>query len=885
MTAWSREIGWSWLRQEAWISRLPACAMPASTQYYRVTTRELRSLRPHTPPSSRPEACSVRAHRWSLAAHWNHNPWQIEGLVIDDYFSVSIEAKDVPPRTSASFDCYSRASALYDRHGLMGSPHKDLIDADEGRVIGAYINSSNRATRRGLVTLSAMPEKRLTMSYLTLLVCQLRHTSDALHLCLIGGWVSLLTYRRPLMSIMQDSFRVVSMDSFDRNRPKIIPLSRSVMDELVLLAALMPLSIYELSAPLDNQVYCTDASCDRGAVLSADISPKVMNVLWKVSKSKGAYSRLLSPAEVLLRRLDALEEVGQGPTESPERPLAFSFEFIEIFSGAAKTSIFIAREGISVGPALDLGESEEYDLRLPHVMSWISFLISQKRLLGFFASPPCTTFSIMRRPRLRSQGVPFGFTPDDPQTRLGNQLAHRGLQTMAVGAQNDSCGILETPYSSYMRQYLKSLGCTEEVRCDSCQFGSPHLKSFRFLGLRVDLSEVGKRCQCKSPHVRIEGSLTKASATYTDALAAQLAKALASAIFEIRNRLSIYHEFPSAGLECQLTNEVMLSSEWRVQASWSFRKKSHINILEKAALLKLCNSLARTKAPVRSVALLDSNVCRCATAKGRTSSLGLSPIVRRVSAVCVAAGIYMHIPFVPTRYNAADDPTRSREVRRPIPGLGIEGWSPEDLFRLALLPKTRRWISNWVRLVLLLLGPDALTLSDRAVFRHGNLCNRLNPHQIPHDGMEFDATLGFPGEGPICLLICWTFILMVSLVVLTRPCRLIFGKTGHFFLRPLSFVLCVGGNALAAGVPVGCCLSCFLFPVGAMAMPVPSRTEGEFRRAQQRAERGPLQTGRPVTDATNAARDHFWNLLRHGRRTLRWTCLGCWQMLIGMWKI
>ena len=496
---------------------------------------------------------------------------------------------------------------------------------------GAYINSSHRATSRGLVALSAMPEKRLALAYLTMLVCQLGYTSDALHLCLIGGWVSILTYRRPLMSILQDSFGVVNMESFDRNHPKIIKLSRSVIDELTLLAALMPMALFELS-----HLWTPRSTARTHRMKEVRFCRQTSAI-----RSCKCCGRLHAPrAESLLKRLGALEELSQPTSDAPERPLAFSFEFIEIFSGAAKITSCIALEGIKVGPPLDLGESDEYDLRLPHVMAWISHLICQRRLIGFFTSPPCTTFSIMRRPRLRSKQQPFGFTTSDPQTMLGNQLAHRGLQTMAIGAQYDSCGIMETPYSSYMKhlpswQYLKGLQCIDEVRSDSCRFGSPHRKSFRFLGLRVGLSAVAKKCQCSSPHVKIEGALTKASATYTDALAAELAKALALAIFEIKDRLTSFHTFPSNGLECQLTNEVMLTSAWQVKASWSFRKKSHINILEEAALLKLCNSLARTKAPVRSVAMLDSNVCRCATAKGRASSLGLSPIVRRVSAVCV----------------------------------------------------------------------------------------------------------------------------------------------------------------------------------------------------------------------------------------------------------
>jgi hypothetical protein len=116
---------------------------------------------------------------------------------------------------------------------------------------------------------------------------------------------------------------------------------------------------------------------------------------------------LLSPVEVVLKRLDALEEkdIRFGRNEV-SRPLAFSFEFIEVFAGAAKITSFLHGMGISCGPPIDLSFSEELDLRQQHVMSWLTYLVKERRILGLFISPPCTTFSIMRRPRLRSREHP-----------------------------------------------------------------------------------------------------------------------------------------------------------------------------------------------------------------------------------------------------------------------------------------------------------------------------------------------------------------------------------------------------------------------------------------------------------------------------------------------
>ena len=86
--------------------------------------------------------------------------------------------------------------------------------------------------------------------------------------------------------------------------------------------------------------------------------------------------------------------------------------------------------------SLDLSLSKEYDLTNSRVIEWLTFLVSEKRLLGFMLSPPCTTFSIMRRPRLRSAEVPYGFEPGDPQTATGTALAQRSFQVVAeIGMQ------------------------------------------------------------------------------------------------------------------------------------------------------------------------------------------------------------------------------------------------------------------------------------------------------------------------------------------------------------------------------------------------------------------------------------------------------------------
>lgn len=109
-----------------------------------------------------------------------------------------------------------------------------------------------------------------------------------------------------------------------------------------------------------------------------------------------------------------------------------------------------------------------------------------------------------------------------------------------------------------------------------------------------------------------------------------------------------------------------------------------------------------------------------------------------------------------TSLNVSDDPTRSVVLRSSSGSFDVSGWSDADLYRLATLPKLRRWASNWARLLLSLCGPSLLWISDRSEFRLAfPSCGCVLP-SVPSGSMDFDATLGFPGEGPSSLSACFS---------------------------------------------------------------------------------------------------------------------------------
>ena len=126
------------------------------------------------------------------------------------------------------------------------------------------------------------------------------------------------------MSICSAVFGVVDASGVDANKPKLLPLSRAVAQELVLLSILCPQASADLAAPLDPVLYATDASEGKGGYVQAEVGAEVTRPLGRTATKKGGYSRLWSREEAVLSRFYDKEDfelravVGDGlwPTSS-----------------------------------------------------------------------------------------------------------------------------------------------------------------------------------------------------------------------------------------------------------------------------------------------------------------------------------------------------------------------------------------------------------------------------------------------------------------------------------------------------------------------------------------------------------------------------------------
>eukprot|EP00435_Cladocopium_sp_Y103_P074323 s580_g48.t1 len=639
-----------------------------------------------------------------------HHPFPVgpcyDALVIDDYFSLSVQETQCSQQKSFAHQSLLVAREVYQKEKLLGSPEKDVDASLTLKAAGAEIRSSLENVRLGYIPVGAPIAKRLALAVLSLRVACLPAVHGKIASRLAGNWVSVLQYRKCFSSVIDDLFRVAS-DCLCDDPTALRPLSRKVANEITMLAAMSPLMFTNLTAGYLDRIFATDASNKKGAIIEAEISPELHKVLWLDADRKGGYTHLANGFNALLRQLG--ENDDDGEQEHPfvecepiqKSPLMY-FDFVEICGGAGKVGDSLMRMGFSVAPVLDLSESVHYDLCSLRLMEWIIYMLEEGRFRSFLVEPPCTSFSPAAHPAVRSYAEPLGFDRLLPKTLLGNTLAFRALCLLRVGKRcRRPCAAEQSRLSKMcwlsLWISLRSQGFTEAVIA-SCVFQSIHRKEFRLLCHLLDSGMLDRRCPGGHSHVRIQGAYTRPSAVYTDALADHIALAFKRSLEALNSEERLMPE--TEGLETILANDVMLSAPWKVSRSWYWKRQGHINVLELGSAVSNLVELAEDTSSVRFANLVDSSVSRCALSKGRSASVALQPGLKRVCAVSIAADLYPSWTFSPTRLNCADDPTRDVPLRPPVKYKLTEGYHL-DFVRQCSQIKLRRFAANWLRLVLL----------------------------------------------------------------------------------------------------------------------------------------------------------------------------------------
>ena len=282
-------------------------------------------------------------------------------------------------RSSAAASCVLRAKAAYSAEDLKGSDHKDVLGSLSFRAAGAHVDSSIESVRDGLVLIGAPPEKRLALAWISLKAACLPQISEELASALAGSWISALMYRRCFMATFGTFFSLCRAEPSSDPGSFLRPLLRKQAQELVLLACFAPIITCNVAVDFSPTIYCSDASCPRGAFCIAEVGESVTASLWTSADKKGHYTLLerldlalssqtqrpdsLSPgflpgeAHAPCTDPEGISDEQQGLSHSPSKPLGLDYDFIEVFGGCGAVSIAAAGLGMRVGPVLDLSSS------------------------------------------------------------------------------------------------------------------------------------------------------------------------------------------------------------------------------------------------------------------------------------------------------------------------------------------------------------------------------------------------------------------------------------------------------------------------------------------------------------------------------------------------
>ena len=674
-----------------------------------------------------------------------------QGLVIDDFFSLSIDGiKGAPP--AACLEHLTRAKKIYADQGLQGSDDKDICGEQFAKIAGAEINSSPFVRSLGLVTVSCPASKRVALSSISLEASRFSHVTDGLLLSLVGSWTSAGLFRRPFMSVFSSIYDVCPSSSVKPGKQTLRPLPRPAAQELVLASLLSPLASCDLAAPFGDRLYATDASELKGGYVWTEASIELLRPLWRTASKKGGYSRLLAREEALLARFSDQEPFELRMLEAPPgpaavtRPLAYYFDVLEVGQSSGQVSSLLSGWGRSVGPVLRASDSPAYGLSELRTLEWVIHLLHSRKLKFLLISPPAV-YQASACTSGAGAGFALGGGRSSRPRGLARRLlaAHRCLLLLFAASRCKVPALLiQVGLSTLVRSSvwlrLGHLGASSSASC-FCAFGAPCCKDCKFLAFGLDLSPLSVPC-CNATR----SACPRCLPTDRSFLPFRLARALACEIDRTLRRVadvSAELRVHTEGLESAVVNDVVLSSLWKAGSDWCWRATAHINILEAASILRLLRDLAPS-GPLRVVILVDSSVAFHACAKGRSPSRGLRPVLRKIAALCISAGIYPAFHYVPTRINPGDCPTRDLVLPCPAEASFWTSLSTDELYEALALPKLRRWAANWVRLALLCCGPPP-SVRPGLGWRSFHVASRL-----------FDSSLGFPGEGPFFrVLLFW----------------------------------------------------------------------------------------------------------------------------------
>ena len=202
---------------------------------------------------------------------------------LDDFDAPELLPSSVAKELKGTLNpAHLRQRAAYKRWNVGIAEDKSQVR--ESRVIrmGAEINGD-----KGLIY--SPLQKKLEACYFTLWLCGQRCPALKARLMVLGRWVRIFEFRRPLMNLLQTSWPKGDL-TWRR------PLGNTAMCELLECIALSPIAGTDLKAQVDEVATCSDASTTGGGLCcSGGLTEEGLNMLQYAREAKGDSPAAFAP--------------------------------------------------------------------------------------------------------------------------------------------------------------------------------------------------------------------------------------------------------------------------------------------------------------------------------------------------------------------------------------------------------------------------------------------------------------------------------------------------------------------------------------------------------------------------------------------------------------
>ena len=398
--------------------------------------------------------------------------------------------------------------------------------------------------------------------------------------------------------------------------------------------------------------------------------------------------------------------------------------FLELFAGMAGLTAAVGSLRLATVAGVEILACDSEDLTDLLFVEQLLRIIFAHLVMWFHSGIECTTWCIAARPAARYFDLEIGATRRKEKLKphraarcdRGDWFLRLTIIIMEVVALDKGVVVMENPATSLLwkEEALQALILAFGlffVLFDMCEYGMDAKKATKMLTNYLNLQRLARRCSKTHSHVRLQGTVyvealgcrldrTALAAAYpqelcdayADEVLASGVVAPAIAVRDVPDRVPRVEEV-SAALTAQLersghhvsrksvgalpetpweeaVEDLVLGLPWKAALQWKEQPGRHINVYEFRGWGKMIRSLAARKSHHHSkvISIWDSRVCKCTTAKGRSSADQVLAEHRKslphlAGGDLEAAGFWVQSKSMPM-----DGPSRGAGVAPPVPG-------------------------------------------------------------------------------------------------------------------------------------------------------------------------------------------------------------------------